>query len=90
MFFGSIESEEEMKDHFIDVIPVGGPPSNCHKRAELDLTDTNEFILHVDSRTYRFRIHEDSKLGIHLMNGVDLKVTNPPAFSYPSPYIVLG
>lgn len=73
--------------HFIEVKEAG---KVSEKSAELDLTDTNEFILYVDSRTYRFDIKPDGKIGIHLMNGVDLKVTNPPAFSYPAPYIILG
>lgn len=58
------------------------------------MTHNGEFLLTVGQgdnvKTYRFDIKDDNKLGIHLMNGVDLKVTNPPAFSYPSPYIVLG
>jgi hypothetical protein len=73
--------------HFVEVKEAG---IVSDKSAKLDLVDTNEFILYVDCRTYRFDITPDGKLGIHLMNGVDLKVTNSPAFSYPSPYVVLG
>jgi hypothetical protein len=73
--------------HFIEVKEAG---KVSDKSATLDVVDTNEFILDVDGKSYRFDITRDGKIGIHLMNGVDLKVTNPPAFSYPAPYIVLG
>ena len=73
--------------HLIEIKEAG---KVSDKSVTLDVIDTDEFVLYVDSKTYRFDIKPDGKIGIHLMNGVDLKVTNPPAFSYPAPYIVLG
>jgi len=57
---------------------------------ELTINDPFELFLQVDDKRFRFDIKKDGSLGIHLMNGVDCKITNPPAYSYPSPYIVLG
>lgn len=57
---------------------------------DLTIRDPFELFLRVDDKVFRFDIKKDGSLGIHLMNGVDCKITNPPAHSYPSPYIVLG
>ena len=53
-----------------------------------------DLLLEVDGRVFRFNLITDkdgqAKLGLLLINGVDCKITTPPAFSYPGPYILLG
>lgn len=58
------------------------------------IEDPFDLLLEVDGRTFKFNLVTDddgqTKLGLLLINGVDCKITAPPAFSYPGPYILLG
>lgn len=61
---------------------VGSPKQTI----ELDQMST-EFFLKVGKKSYRISIVGDDNLGFSLVNGVDMKVTNPPAFHGSSPFV---
>lgn len=54
---------------------------------EVSLETRVEFFLDIDDKSYRIRVMPDGALGFALINGVDMKVTNPPAFHYPCPFV---
>lgn len=68
--------------------------NNSSDKKIVTIEDPFDLLLEVDGRVFRFDLVTDkdgqTKLGLLLINGVDCKITTPPAFSYPGPYILLG